>query len=138
MLHTFDLHVELKQSKDYIRLLILLHLIALYLCINTSLPSVFIYGTSIYLIGSFGYLLNKRGHLKPYTELIYDGRLWKLLSKDSIIQFTEIQLKLDAGFFLYINLRNDNNKKSLVLFYDQLMEEQRHMIKILCNATASP
>lgn len=135
MLPSFNLHLKFKLSKDFLRLLILTQVITLYVSI-TTLPWYGSLTISIYLLFSC-YKNFQRSQVWPHTELIHDNE-WKLINANGqMIPCTDAILKFDGRFFLYLKLLNNNKKYSLVIFYDQMTEEERRMIKWLLYPASS-
>ena len=91
----------------------------------------FALGFSLLILPSIRILKNK----KPYPNLdsiLYCQKKWLCRQVDgNAVQYDRLQIRVDAGFFMLICLSNENNRKNLVIFYDQITNDERRRIFIL-------
>ncbi len=69
---------------------------------------------------------------QSYSELIYEGKTWILIDrKNQTREFKHLKIIFNGGLFFLINLINDDNKKPLVIFFDEFDDASIRKVFIL-------
>lgn len=111
--------ISFKISKDLKKLIIISYLSALVLILSSSLAMI----TKIMLLSLLlcAFLIKQIDH-KYYSALIYEQEKWFLVDKTHQIQeFANLKIVFNCRLFFLIHLINNNqNKKILTIFVDEV------------------
>lgn len=136
MLPLSDVIITLKSSNDFLKCIVILHLAAGILLLQSSLPLLWICLLFIPLLLSMFY--SKKNNQSPsgYRQLSYQQTYWLLEHHDGHqLRINRVHINFDGGFFLLLLLTNENTKKRIVLFNDQLTNKQHRELRILSRIT---
>ena len=126
--------IPLGQSNDYKRLTCILHAIAWWAMVYAA-PS-----TIILVMGSAClcvYLFTMLRCGRPAPSLVsvdYRANQWHLMHKTGRVRLYEkAHIRLDAGLFILLTFTGPDTKQDLVIFNDQLCQDTRRSLIILCK-----
>ncbi|MDP3561476.1 MAG: hypothetical protein Q8R83_04775 [Legionellaceae bacterium] len=72
--------------------------------------------------------------------LTYNKQHWFLqfTNQDEAIKYSQLHIRVDAGFFMLITLSGINLHKSLVIFHDQLSIDEWRMLHVIDEISDKP
>jgi hypothetical protein len=127
----FERRIELRPSKDYLRVILLLHVTSIYLIAQSaffiSLHVVLI----VLLMACMFDALRCRESLLPYRQLSYQpSGQWQLQANNgSLLNYEHLSLCFDGRFFLLFSLKTQKYSKKIVIFNDQVTAEDYSFLK---------
>jgi hypothetical protein len=72
----------------------------------------------------------KKTPLPAYRQLIYHPGYWLLQDKwGHNVQYEKINIRFQGGFFIVLMLTGENSKKELIIFKDQITQEQYRFLE---------
>lgn len=73
-------------------------------------------------------IFQKRKPHHSIDSISFNGKSWELHKTTGHTDiYDRIQIRLDAGFFMMLTLYKNNQKKNIIVFYDQITKDEcRH------------
>ena len=134
MLTISDFTITFNKSRYYVRLALLLHLFAGIVVLNSSLPIVIVILMLLVLANALMRILRGVSHLPLYSKLTYHSKYWLLHGRyGENIQYDQMRICFDGGFFMLLHLSSDTMQKKIVLFKDQLNLTQIRMLHVIAK-----
>jgi len=129
-----EIKIILKPSLDALRLRFLTHGLAIYVISSSSLPASIVLALSGWMVISFvGAVLNWSAR-KTEQHLDYQHSSWWLsLVGGQPTQYQHLQIRVDTGFCMLIVLTSNTHKKKILIFRDQLTQNELRMLCIMHN-----
>lgn len=132
LLISSNLLINLNKSRDYLLLGLFLNLLIIFLILQQNYSLIY---TAIFCSMLIFPMINIYKTKKPhpnYLQLNFYQKKWFLhLANGEKIEYEKIKIRFDAGFFMLISLRGKNYHKNLVIFYDQITNDERRRIFLL-------
>ena len=139
MLPLSNFTITLGKSNNYLRLACLIHVFALVVVWNSSLPISIMLSMLLVLIGSFISIARNRVPVPSYDKLSYHINHWLLHDiHGQAYKYEQAQLSFDAGLFFLLSLISETSTKKLIIFTDQLTTAQHRALNVIGKLTSSP
>ena len=136
MLHLFDVTITFSRSRDFLKCVTFAHIAASTLLLQSNIP-LFISIVGIILL-IFSYLHTRHIH-SPQPDFISLKRqsgFWIMTDyQGKETKYDNAQIQFDGGLFFLLRLTNNEQKKTLVLFHDQITQDQHRRLQILSRIT---
>ena len=124
--------INLKKSNDYVRCALLLHGVAILVLLRSGLSWVAIIPLLMVLMGTLAPILRSKRPLPRYEKLSYHPGYWLLHEVNgSQMKYEHASIGFEGGIFILLTLANNNSKKVLTLFNDQITTEQYRTLKFM-------
>ncbi len=129
--------VHLKPSRDYLKLLLLIHALAAYALFQSACPRVL----CVFLMGGLIYHLAYLARLKTpggqRSEVHYTGGRWQLLDDTTgeLMVYSKASVRLDFGWMMWLLFQEPFDvshaaRQSVFVFRDQLSSAEHHMLRL--------
>ncbi len=136
MLPLFDVNIVFNPSRDFLRCISFAHLAAAALLLQSPFHlSLIIMGILLLILShrSAQRLCSPHPHYKCLTR---HARFWILeFCQGHQARYDSVHIHFDGGFFLLLRLKNNTGKKTLILFNDQITQDQHRRLKVLSRIT---
>lgn len=133
MLPLSDLTIKLNQSKDYQKCAVLLHLLALIVVFRAGIPLLLKMLLGIILLVFFIHSIRKQSN---FCQLSYDTNHWLLSELNGRqLKYQYLTIIFDGGIFSLVKVKGLSPSKTLVIFHDQLTEQQYRILKFSSKET---
>ena len=131
MLPSSNFTIIFKESEDYWRSTVLIHIVAAIIVCRSSLP-LFIIVTSLLILIFFSLNIYFSKMPSPcYEKICYHPGYWLLYEYcGNHIKYERVVISFDGGLFIILKLSGISPLKNLVIFSDQITEDQYRMLKI--------
>ncbi len=131
MYNVFNCSITLGKSKTFLRLSVLIHVVALaviaYSAWSIGLKLLVVF---ILILSLTATVLNPCPQTR-YTQLRYNKGQWKLSHrKGQEKEYNKLRFLVDTGFFFLLELHQIPERKLLIMFHDQLTETELRILKI--------
>lgn len=137
MLPLSDLTITFKQSKDYLRLVIFIHLLVIIVLLHSAFSWPVIAGLLMSLSLPMMQMIRHRNPLSAYISLSYHARYWLLhCANGNDIKYETMDIHFDAGIFILLTLSSGSQLKTLVIFKDQLTRSQHRLLTFIVSLGA--
>lgn len=132
MSNLYECIIRFKPSKDYRRLMLIIHSMALLFLMMS--------GLWILIKGLLGLLLIKQMwgiYLKPipYSNIlklkIKPNQCCLLQNPHAVYHFDHYRITLEVGLFFLLELSANKKKKRMIIFYDQMEKGQFWQMRVL-------
>lgn len=132
MLHLSRLSIEFKKSNLYLRLALLIHSFALLV--------VYLSGCWLWIKLLFALILVRQWlaikrwpcPTAEYSQLDFSMNTWSLTDRTgNRFHYDKHRVILNAGLFFLLELREEQQRKLLVIFFDQLEKEDFRRLKLI-------
>jgi hypothetical protein len=131
LLTSSDITIEIKPSKDFLKLGFLLHLLACVILWNSSLSGIWVgCGCSLMVISFLHFLINA---LNSQQLLLRRSGRWivQSASTDEAL-YEHLTIEFDGGFYVYLKLSNlSGASKKMLVFRDQWTREEERLLRIV-------
>ena len=132
MLPLYNFNIVFNQSQDYSRCVIVAHIAAIALLLQSCFSPIFMTLCFIGLLISLKKAYRVSSTQTEYRSLTYSQSFWILEDHDKrSTQYESARIAFDGGFFLLLQLNNKLSKKSIVIFNDQISKNQRRCLSVL-------
>lgn len=132
MLPLSDFTITLSKSKDYLRCVVLLHLLAVIVLVRSGLP--FMIKTPLGLLVVI-FLINTMRNKLPlphYQKLSHHPGYWVLhKANGQQIKYERASISFEGGIFVLLHLTGISPRKVLVIFKDQITVAQYRILKFI-------
>lgn len=119
-------------SKDYLRAAILLHVIAFVILVRSDLPIIVIVPLASLLIPCLINIIYHKVPLPTYCKLTYQSGHWWLQDKQGHEKkYIKANITFHGGFYILLRLKGESIKKELIIFKDQLTNEQYRQLELM-------
>lgn len=124
--------IRFNQSKDYFRLALGIHLFAIISLYYLHFPAVyFIISCCLLSWPLITIARNKMPHPEHHT-LSYHSQFWLLHAEGGQeMKYEKMQIRLDTGFFMLIVLDGINRRRQMVVFHDQITQDECRLLHII-------
>ena len=124
MLPLSNQNLNVKPSRDFLKLTLLVNGLCAVVIIHSSLPMFGrVLGLFVVFLG-FIKLFQNRHQLAQLTCINFNGDHWYLQCKDKLPQqFESLSIQFDGGFYFILKLSNHEQVKRLIIFKDQLTHQ---------------
>ena len=131
-MNLFNYTVAFGKSIDYLRLMAVIHGIAVFMLLTSGIGVVGkLFGVSILLLQCFFIWSNPTPEPR-YLQLEYLNKKWFLLQKNGNTQlFTQHRVLIECGLFFILHLSSEKSRKTLVIFFDQILSDDYRALRIL-------
>ncbi len=131
MLPSFDQTITFRSSRDYHRLVVLTHIMAVIMLLRSSLPLLMIASIFLLFIVFARHISHMRWPMKDCHQLSYHPGYWLLYKEDgSRWKYERVTVRFDGGIFFLLTLSGMSPKKTLVIFHDQITISQYRALKL--------
>lgn len=132
MLALSNLSVIVNKSNDYRKCLIVLYGFAMSLLLSSTLPQ---YGSYLTIMVLLIYLIPIIHTGKPHQNIqrvVFQGNKWQLFDSSEISIEYDCLIPLFTGhFFILLSCRGDQMNRVIVVFKDQMTQNQWHSFMVL-------
>ena len=131
MLTISGFRINLAESNDYVRCAILIHLLAALVVIKSSLPWAFIIPILLILLFIVLNIFVNKIPLSHKHDLYYHSGCWHLQKvEDEPVLYQQVIISFEGGIFILLRLTGLQNTRLLVVFKDQITQDQHRFLKI--------
>ncbi|WP_133127236.1 hypothetical protein [Legionella nagasakiensis] len=128
MLPLSNFTITIKPSKDYLKLAILSHGLAMFALLQSALPLSIIMIMAIVLLFSLHSIFHISKDPPTYNGLSFQSGAWFLHRYNGQqIKYEHLSIFFDAGFFFIVALTNHDVRKTLTIFTDQITSSQKRI-----------
>ena len=132
MLNLSRCTIVFTRSENYLRLSLIIYFFALVMVCTSAFWLFFKLLFSLILLGQLLSIWHQPFPTSTYTHLDYFMNEWSLTHKNGQQFFYDRhRIMLDAGFFFLLELTEENHKKILVVFFDQLKKDDYRILKLV-------
>ena len=132
MLPLSSFTITLGKSYHYLRMTSLLHVFAVFVLFNSSLPMWLLISMLLIVLLSIIHIARSRRPEPAYYQLSYHKKYWLLHGIDGQrIPYEQVHISFDAGLFVLLTLTGEKTSKKLVVFTDQLSTFQYRALHII-------
>ncbi len=127
-----NLTIKFNQSKDYPRLAWGIHLVAIITlyCVHCS-AAYWIVACCLLSWPMMTIICSKMPHPELHA-LSYHRQFWLLHGvNDQTMKYEKMQIRFDTGFFLLMVLYGINRRRHVVIFRDQITQDECRMLHII-------
>lgn len=136
MLALFDFTIVFNPSRDFSRCITFAHLSAGALLLQSCVQPLFLVIGILLLLISHQHTRQLRSPYPNYNKLVRCAQFWLLeCDQGHSERYDAMHICFDGGFFLLLRLTNETHKKNLVLFNDQITQDQHRQLKVLSRIT---
>lgn len=119
-----NLTIELNHSPDFRRIVIVLHLFAIFMVWQSGIPLFFCLLATL-MLGLIVIYLWRQARPCDYQIFSYQSRYWRLHTKKGVSIYSHLAISFDGGFFWVIRALEEKRSKTFVVFHDQMTDSQR-------------
>ena len=132
MLHLSDFTIILRPSNDYIKSIVIVYLFAVVLLLHSAFPLILM-GLNLLILAWFiSPILKVRPRSSIYLQLSHRGGHWFLQdTKGKKHRFEQGCVTFDGGIFILFTLIRHHSRKTLVIFNDQLTNDQYRLLRLV-------
>ncbi|MBA2656881.1 MAG: hypothetical protein H0U70_07825 [Tatlockia sp.] len=131
MLNLLDLKIPLGKSSYYARFAILIYASSVLLLVNSACYLVLKVLITVFLLVKLHRILSNPIPYHEYSMLRYSKKGWILERHDAAkLYFEKTEMVIDTGLFFLLRLIQVKKVKYLVVFSDQLNEENYRLLNI--------
>ncbi len=132
MLHLSSFTITLGKSNDYLRVVCLIHVFGLVVLFNSALPWPIMMGMLLVLITSGVHQVVSKVPVPAFSKLSYHTHYWLLHPLQGVgVRYEQMRIAFDGGLFLLLTLTNEGSHKKIVIFNDQLTDDQRRALHVI-------
>lgn len=132
MLHLSTIAITLGKSADYVKLACLIHVFAVIVLLNSSLPMLLSMGLLFVLILSAISIVRLGIPLPGLIKLNRHGTYWLLHGRSGEeTRYEEVHISFEGGLFILLTLIGEDSKRTLVVFKDQLAADQYRALNVI-------
>lgn len=134
MLKLSGLAIQPNKSRDYILALIVINIVIIFLSISLEVEIKYVL---ILITILFLQIIKEFKNSKPHPDIdtiSFNGRYWSIKSCDGLIKiYSKCKIRLDAGLLIFVTFYDAGKIKNLVIFKDQISDDQRRYIYIVAK-----
>lgn len=132
MLPISNFTITLGKSSTYLKLVCLIHVFAVVVLWNSSLPLYILIIMMLILLVSFILIAYSRVPVPAFNQLSYHKNYWLLHDVyGHTIKYEQAHISFDAGLFVLLTLTGEDASKKLVIFADQLTTSQHRALNVI-------
>lgn len=106
--------------------------IAVILVLASGLPFSIKLAATLMLFAAVYYCIRQPSPHPQFRLLVYDGSQWILTdNQDNTVFFERHRVIFETGLFFVLELRQEKRYQLLVIFFDQMVEDQYRVLKII-------
>jgi hypothetical protein len=139
LLPVFDLSITPRRSTDYCRLVWVVTLWAGIWVYYSSIPGWLGLLLDVCMAWSLWKVHNNPRPYPTLPTLMFQKEEWLIKERDLTSTYKKIRICADTGFFLLLHFSESTQAKPrwLVVFYDQLTEQERRALHIITTVYGS-
>lgn len=131
MLNLSNCTIKLGKSANYLRIALLLYVCALLLVLSSNWALLLKLIIGILLLSQLIQIIRYPVPHSHYLMLIYNGKDWLLHDrKERQTSYRKLRIVIDTGLFFLLELQNENQRKMIVIFSDQVTKNDYRLLKI--------
>ncbi|MDF1757045.1 MAG: hypothetical protein P1U74_01930 [Legionellaceae bacterium] len=132
MLISSNLTINLHRSRDYLIFGVAVNLFVLVLMYCAEIPFKYIFGSICLQAWPMLDICQTKLPHSNILKLAYYQKHWFLYHKNGQeLEYEKVQIRLDTGLFMLISLSGINKRKNLIIFYDQICDDERRRLNII-------
>jgi hypothetical protein len=130
--------VRLKPSRDYLRLLVLVHGFAVIALLQTACPTGLIAALACVLAAHGSYLWRRKTPGARCSELNYAKESWLILEDTTgeLVVYDEAYVRFDFGWLIWLVFKNASKldktpRRDVLLFQDQISPDEHRLLRLV-------
>lgn len=132
MLLLSDVTIPINLSKDYVRCAVLIYVFAIIVLLQSALPNTVHCLGTLFLIRQLWRIAQCKTPLEIYQKIAFHEKHWYLYQiNGEKKRYQQAKIRFDGGFFMLIVLLAEQDKKTLILFADQIARSHLRIIKLI-------
>ena len=120
------------KSTAYLRLMTVIYGLAWFMLLTSGIGFLGKSLGSVVLLFQWRVIWKNPRPESRYSSLEYLNKKWFLIQKNGRSQlFTQHRVLIEAGLFFILHLSSDDSRKTLVIFFDQILSDNYRALRIL-------
>ncbi len=137
-----NITVRLKHSRDYLKLLVLLHGFSVIALLQTACPRGLIVALTCVLAAHGSYLWRRKTPGACCSELNYTKEHWLVLDDTTgeLVAYTEAYVRFDFGWVMWMvfkntaedaSVLNQQHRCDVMVFHDQMSQDEHRLLRLV-------
>ena len=135
--------VRLKPSRDYLRLLVLVHGFSVIALFQSACPTGLIAALTCVLAAHGSYLWRRKTPGARCSELNYTKERWLILDDTTgeLVVYAEARVRFDFGWLIWLVFENKaasekTRRRDVLLFQDQINSDEHRLLRLVLRVNS--